>query len=412
MTNTNQTIQIAAYQPHPRNYNRHSPLQVQRIAASLNMFGQVRSVVVCRGHFLAGHGVREAALSLGWKELRADVLPDDYPEELALAYLAADNELSRLSDPDNAQLAQILEESRQYDDQLLAAIGYDDKEFDALLREVEKDAGLTAEPSDAEAQIDKAAVLLEKWQVQPGDLWRIGDHVLACGDCTDPATVARVMGGEKADMMFTDPPYGVDYSGGIQFQKDGSVQKNNRKKLAGDADPALYAKFLPVVLPFVDGPCYMWFADRAGKPVYDAVIGNKCDIHALIIWHKTNATYAAMNAQYKQRHEPCMYFKPRKSTLRWCGASTESTLWEVKRDAQNEFHPTQKPVELSMRAIGNHEVKIVADFFAGSGSTIVGAQNCGVSCRAIEISPAYCAVILQRMADAFPTLPIERVANG
>ena len=110
MTNTNQTIQIAAYQPHPRNYNRHSPLQVQRIAASLNMFGQVRSVVVCRGHFLAGHGVREAALSLGWKELRADVLPDDYPEELALAYLAADNELSRLSDPDNAQLAQILEE--------------------------------------------------------------------------------------------------------------------------------------------------------------------------------------------------------------------------------------------------------------------------------------------------------------
>ncbi len=197
MTNTNQTIQIAAYQPHPRNYNRHSPLQVQRIAASLNMFGQVRSVVVCRGHFLAGHGVREAALSLGWKELRADVLPDDYPEELALAYLAADNELSRLSDPDNAQLAQILEESRQYDDQLLAAIGYDDKEFDALLREVEKDAGLTAEPSDAEAQIDKAAVLLEKWQVQPGDLWRIGDHVLACGDCTDPATVARVMGGRE-----------------------------------------------------------------------------------------------------------------------------------------------------------------------------------------------------------------------
>lgn len=133
MNPTNRIIQIADYQLHPRNYNKHPAIQVERIAVSLRTFGQVRSVVVWRNYFLAGHGVREGALLLGWTELRADVLPDDYPEELALAYVAADNELGRLSDPDQAQLLEILSGARDYDDELLAAIGYDDKEFQSLL---------------------------------------------------------------------------------------------------------------------------------------------------------------------------------------------------------------------------------------------------------------------------------------
>jgi len=130
---TNQRVKLADLKPHPRNYNRHPVAQVEKIAASLRKFGQVRSIVVWRATVLAGHGVVEAALALGWKEISADVLPDEYPEHLALAYVAADNELGRLGDPDQAALAAILEESRAQDAELLQAIGYSDAEFQALL---------------------------------------------------------------------------------------------------------------------------------------------------------------------------------------------------------------------------------------------------------------------------------------
>lgn len=156
---------------------------------------------------------------------------------------------------------------------------------------------------------------------------------------------------------------------------------------------------MPLVIPHITGPIYMWFADRLGHDVYRAVVDCGCEIHALIIWHKTNATYAAMYAQYKQRHEPCLYFKPRGKTLRWCGASTESTVWEMKRDPINEMHPTQKPVELSERAIKNHKASIVLDVFGGSGSTMIACEKTGRKCRMMEIDQYYCDVIVKRWEE-------------
>ena len=140
MTPTNQRVKLAGIKTHSRNYNRHPAKQIERIAMSLRKFGQVRSIVVWQNTILAGHGVVEAAKSLGWQSIVADVLPDEYPEHLALAYVAADNELSRLSDPDQAALAAILEESMKTDDELLQAIGYDEGELDKLLEEIEQSA--------------------------------------------------------------------------------------------------------------------------------------------------------------------------------------------------------------------------------------------------------------------------------
>ena len=148
---TNQRVKLADLTAHPRNYNRHPATQIDRIAASLRKFGQVRSIVVWGSTILAGHGVVEAARALGWKEIAADVLPADYPEHLALAYVAADNELGRLGDPDQAALAAILEESRAQDAELLQAIGYSDAEFQALLAEVGQG---TPAVQDAEAQVE------------------------------------------------------------------------------------------------------------------------------------------------------------------------------------------------------------------------------------------------------------------
>lgn len=140
MKPVNQRVLLASVRAHPRNYNAHPQAQVERIAASLRKFGQVRSVVVWRSMILAGHGVVEAARSLGWREIAADVLPDAYPEHLALAYVAADNELARLGEPDAAQLAAILEESAAADAELLLAMGYTDAEYGRLLGEMEMTA--------------------------------------------------------------------------------------------------------------------------------------------------------------------------------------------------------------------------------------------------------------------------------
>ena len=219
------------------------------------------------------------------------------------------------------------------------------------------------------------------------------------------------MGGETADMMFTDPPYGVNYEGGHFHSGDVNI-KREREKLQADDSTAIYAEFLPVAMQFVDGPCYMWFAGSRGLDVYQAVVSSGCKIHALIIWHKINATYAAMNAQYKQRHEPCLYFKPKGSTLRWCGQTDECTLWEIAKDGRNDLHPTQKPIALALRAIANHEAKTVFDAFAGSGSTLIAAENLGRRCYGIEISPAYTAVVLERYATAFPDQEIKLANEG
>jgi DNA modification methylase len=258
------------------------------------------------------------------------------------------------------------------------------------------------EPVDAEPQVDRAAELNEKWQVVTGDLWQIGEHRLLCGDSTVRADVERVMGGEKADIVFIDPPYGVNYEGGAGNEK-------KREKLEGDKTGDLYTPILALCKESVkkSSPMYVWFADRCGKPVYDAVEAIGYEVRAMIIWNKLDAHYGAFMAQYMQKHEPCLYIVDGNSNF--IGASNEVTVWDLKQPSINEFHPTQKPVELAVRAIGNHDAPIVIDFCAGSGTTLVACQNLQRKCRAIEISESYCAVILERMSTAFPALKIERL---
>lgn len=136
----NKSVKIADIKPHPRNYNRHPREQIERLKMSLRTFGQVRSIVVWRNYIIAGHGVVEAATGLGWDEIRADILPEDFSEDRALAYIVADNEIARLGDPDEAMLAMLLQDAQRSDIPILA-MGYDDNEFAALLRRIETEDG-------------------------------------------------------------------------------------------------------------------------------------------------------------------------------------------------------------------------------------------------------------------------------
>ena len=215
-----------------------------------------------------------------------------------------------------------------------------------------------------------------------------------CGDSTDKENVEKLMDGKKADMVFTDPPYGVDYSGGIQFTKDG-VKTNQRERLiSDDKETSIYAEVVPLLTLFCDGPIYTWFSDTQVVPVYQAVkqVG---DIHALIIWVK-NGGYSSMNANYKQKHEPCLYWKKKGGKLNFTGATTETTIWNIDKDGINKLHPTQKPVALAMKAIMNHSAGLILDLFLGSGSTLIACEKTNRICYGMELDPKYVDVIIKR----------------
>jgi len=384
-------VSIDLLKHHPRNANHGD---VDAIKKSLAVNGWYGSVVVntATKHILAGNHRVMAAKALGWETVPVQWV-DVTPEE-ELRILVVDNRTTRIGQDDTTKITDILAELANTPIGL-DGTGYSAVDLDALIDSLTG----TGEPEELLTDPDEVPEVVET-RCQPGDLWILGNHRLLCGDSTKVDDVERLMGGAKADMMFTDPPYGVDYSGGIQFTKDGNTKTNNREKLENDNSTAIYSDFLPVALAYVDGPCYMWFAGSKARDVYNAVHDNGCEVHALIIWHKTNATYAAMNAQYKQRHEPCLYFKPKGSTLRWCGETTEATVWNQDRDGINEFHPTQKPVALALKAIGNHDAKTVLEMFTGSGSTLLAAEQLGRKCYGMEISPKYCDVIIQRWENA------------
>ena len=395
ITWTSTTATIGQLKPWAQNPRYSTKVQAKRLLESWKALGQFQTIAVGPAwDVYDGHQRLSALLTVYGLDYCIDVrqsdraLTDDERRKLVItAHVGAVGgwDWDKLSAWDTSDL-------REWgmDADALKTWNADVGQLTAML-ESEKPAPV----EDAEPAIDRADELRVKWGIETGQLWQLGEHRLICGDCTDRAVVERVMGGERADMAFTDPPYGVDYHGGHFHSGDVNIVRK-REKLAGDEDASIYGRFLPVAVQFVDGPLYIWFADRVAGPVYQAVDAVGASVHALIIWNKTNATYAAMNAQYKQRHEPCLYIRPSGSTLRWSGPSNECTVWDIKRDSQNEFHPTQKPVELAERAISNHIASTVADFFLGSGTTLIACERLGRKCRAIEISPAYVAVALER----------------
>ncbi len=386
-------VELSELKPNPENPNQHPQEQIEMLARIIMGNGWRDRITVSNrsGLIVKGHGRYMAAVKAGLSKAPVDF--QDYDSEAdEVRDLIADNKISELSEIDDkvaADLIRGLENFSVDNSSDFSVFGLLDDEVHTLFPELAPDDSA----DDDIPEVDEVEV-----KTKTGDLYLLGKHRILCGDATKTEDVERLMDGKKADMVFTDPPYGVDYDGGHFHSGDVKI-KRARKKITHDNDCQIYYEFLPTILPFVDGPLYLWFAGSRGYNVYNAVTKNNCEIHALIIWHKINATYAAMNAQYKQRHEPCLYLKPKGSNLRWCGKSTESTLWELKRDPQNTMHPTQKPVELSLKAIQNHKADIICDFFLGSGSTLIACEKTNQICYGMEIDPHYCDVIVKRWED-------------
>lgn len=368
------------YARNPRK-NDHA---VDRVAAAIKEFGfRVPIVAKSDGLVVDGHLRLKAARKLGLAEVPV-VLADDLTDAQVKAFRISVNRMAELAEWDSELLALELGELGElgFD---LELTGFSEDEANALTPEVLPE-GKTDPDEVPEPPAKPRSVL--------GDVWLLGKHRVMCGDSTSIDAVEALMAGGKADMVFTDPPYGVDYDGGHATQK-------RRQKLVNDDDVNMYD--LPVKNAFLasksEAPIYIWFADRFAANVINGLDAAGYQVRNWIIWNKNVAQFGAIGAQYKAKHEPCIYAFKRGNAPNWSGPTNEVTVWDVARDHRNEHHPTQKPTALAERAMGNHDVKIALDLFGGSGSTLIACEKTGRIARLMELDPRYVDVIVKRWQD-------------
>jgi site-specific DNA-methyltransferase (adenine-specific) len=244
-----------------------------------------------------------------------------------------------------------------------------------------------------------------------GDLFEIGEHRLLCGDSTDSDQVAKLMNGEKADMVFTDPPYGVSYTGGHnKKQRKGIIAD----ELQGEDLSSLFEDSINTACIFSkdSAPFYIWYAGGKSKETYLGLSKTPIEVRAVICWYKIKSGSGAFMSQYIPNYEPCIYGYKQGKSIQWFGATDEKTVWEFKKDNINDFHPTQKPIEVVERALNNSSQKnqLIYDAFGGSGSTMVGSHQLKRKAFLMELDPKYCQVIIDRMMKLNPDIKVKK--NG
>jgi DNA modification methylase len=386
-------VPIESIELHPRNPRIGD---VEAVAASLHRFGQLKPLVVQAStmYCVAGNHLLLAARSLSWTEIAVNVEAMD--DATATAYMLADNRTADLGSYDDDLLAAILAEQAAADN--LSATGYDTDDVAALLRA----AGMADERDpDAVADLPPEAELY----VEPGDCSELGRHRLVVGDATDPEAVARLTAGQEVDMVFTDPPYGVDYAG-----KTAARLTLANDALDADGTRALVAAALRLA-PLRPGGTFYVMAPAG--PLHLQFLLALADagltVHQTIVWVKDR--FVLGHGDYHYRHEPLLLGWRDGGRHLFRGDRTQDSVWEIPRPARSEGHPTIKPVELVERAIRNSSMpgERVLDVFVGSGTTIIAAERSERICLAMELDRAYAQVALERW-HAFSGQTPRRVA--
>ena len=218
-----------------------------------------------------------------------------------------------------------------------------------------------------------------------------------CGDSTSIDAVEKLMDGCKADMVFTDPPYGVAYEGGHNKKKRQQIKND---ALEGDNLTGLFygAMVTALTVTHDHAAFYVWYASGKSVETFAAFSDLPLSLRAVIQWYKIKSGLGAFMSQYIPNCEPCIYAFKTGSSPQWFGPSDEKTVWELKKENRNDFHPTQKPVELPERAMKNSskEGQVILDLFGGSGSTMMAAEKTNRRAYLMELDPKYCDVIINR----------------
>ena len=383
---------------HPKNWRKHPATQKQAMESVLASVGWADAVLA-----------RETpdGLELIDGHLRSDMSPDDeipvlildVDEHEAEMILATHDPLAAMAQADQDGLQSLLAD---FDDSALKSlvaesegIIFDDKE-----NEIE----------DVEPQLDKLDELQEKWKCELGQIWAIGDHRLMCGDSTNEAHVMQLLDGSQPFLMVTDPPYGVKYD--PQWRQDaadaghlsyvGLASNYSVGKVEND-DRVNWKEAYDL---FAGDVAYTW--SPPGDHVIEtgsAIRDSGFDLRCMIMWRKTH--FAISRGAYHYQHEPCWYAVRTGKKAEWIGDRSQSTVWDIPHAKNETGHGTQKPLECMARPIRHHKTEAVYDPFLGSGTTMLASHQLKRRCFGMEISPEYCAVILQRMTDAGCTCKLE-----
>ncbi len=385
-------VPINSVRPDPSNVMQHPPSQIDALAASLVAFGFDQPILARRnGLIIAGHGRLLAARQVGMTHV--PVVYTDLDGVDATRRMIGDNRLTALAEPNAATLAELLRQLQAED--ALGGTGYDDGAVEALLAEV---GGATPPADDPGPQVDRAAELQAKWGTALGQVWTLGEHRLVCGDCTDPAVVASVMQGERAGAAVTDPPFYVRDDKWDTFRDETDFADFTGRWLS-----LAYYRADVVAVFFADKyvPLLLEVAARTGVPYRRA-----------LIWRKPPGSQfagASLDGFWFDFEIIQVFGKP----VFRPDKHTRMAVLE-HRTVAGQDHGCEKPVELLEDLVGGYTENgaVVLDPFVGSGTTLIACERLGRKCRAVELSPAYVAVTLQRWADMTGRTPLLQSDGG
>jgi len=377
--------------PYAANARTHSDDQVAQIAGSIAEFGFVVPCLVDeRGVLIAGHGRLLAARQLGLTEVPVIRL-EHLTDAQAKAYRLADNRIAENAGWDEALLATELAQLKELDIDL-GLLGFDAEEIDRLLDLTLGEGADTADPDDApEPPVDPVS--------RPGDVWICGEHRVLGGDATVLADVEKVLGGELADMAFTDPPYNVNYANSAKDKQRGKHRPILNDAL-GESFGALLYDACVNILTVTKGAVYVCMSSSELDTLQKAFRKAGGKWSTFVIWAKN--TFTLGRADYQRQYEPILYGWKDGADHYWCGARDQGDVWFFDKPVKNDLHPTMKPVALVERAIRNSSKSrdVVLDPFGGSGTTMIAAERAGRRARLVELDPKYVDVIVQRWQEA------------
>ena len=377
-------VPIEKLVPYVNNARTHSPEQIMKLRSSLREFGFINPVIIDRDYgVIAGHGRIAAAKEEGIAEVPC-VFADHLTEAQKKAYIIADNRMAMDAGWDEELLRVEIEALQGMDfDPLLT--GFDEKELSKLF---DDGKDVTDDGFDLTAALEKASF------VERGDVWTVGRHRLVCGDATNADDVALLMNGKRANLLLTDPPYGVSFK-----SSDGLTIQNDSLK-----NEEFYTFLLSAFKNAADhmekgGAAYVFHADTEGLNFRKAFIDAGFHLAGCCIWVKDSLVLG--RSDYQWQHEPVLYGFLQNGKHAWYSDRKQTTVWQFAKPKRNENHPTSKPLDLLGYPIGNstQENAVVLDPFGGSGSTMMACQQMNRVCCMMELDEKYASVILRRAVE-------------
>jgi len=380
-----QLVALDKLVPYANNARTHSPEQIGKLRSSLREFGFINPVIIDRDFgIIAGHGRVLAAREEGITEVPC-VFVDHLTEAQKKAYIIADNRMALDAGWDE-ELLRVEIEALQAEAFDISLTGFGDDEIADLFGN-EKDE-VKDDDYDLSAALEKAAF------VQRGDRWVVGKHRLYCGDATNPDDVAALMDGNRANLVLTDPPYGVSFksASGLTIQND-SMKNEEFYNFLRKAFDNMVAHLEN------GGSAYVFHADTEGLTFRQAFVDAGFHLAGVCIWAKNSLVLG--RSDYQWQHEPVLYGFLKNGKHRWYSDRKQTTIWNFDKPKRNANHPTSKPLDLLSYPLGNssQENAIVIDTFGGSGSTLMACEKTNRICYTMELDEKYASVILRRYVE-------------